>query len=362
MKRILILGYYGFSNSGDDAILASICRDILDIDPKSEITVFSNDPQSTEKEYGVRAAYRFNTKAVRREILNTDILLVGGGSLLQDKTSSRSLFYYLSILWYAKLHKKKCMLIANGIGPIDKGFNRMLTKWIANKVDIITLREKLSAVEVKDLGITKPRVYVTADPVFSLKPEPVDVEAIFRDENIDTQKPLAAVLFRTWGHSDEYVIKMAKVCDYIIEQYDMNILLIPMKYPSDIAVLEQILQHMNHPGFLLKQKYKALTMIEIIGSTKLVLSMRLHALLYSAIKNIPMIGFVYDPKVEYYLRELNMFSAGAIEELDVDTVKEDIDLIMKEYTAIQKNLAVKVDAIREKALENKVYLRELMGK
>ncbi|PKM49137.1 MAG: polysaccharide pyruvyl transferase CsaB [Firmicutes bacterium HGW-Firmicutes-7] len=359
MKKILITGYYGYSNSGDDAILSSICKDIKQLD-SHEITILSNNPEETISEYDVNAIYRFKFNLVRAQIKTSDIVLMGGGSLLQDKTSTRSLFYYLFIIWYAKLHKKKCMLYANGIGPINKAFNRRVTKWIVNKADVITLRESLSNDELQALGINKPKIYITADPVFNLPYVKVDVNEIFKNEGVDTTKPLAAVLFRNWLSSDSYIHKTAELCDYITNQYDMHVVLIPMKYPTDIDISEEILKSMKNKAFILKQKHDVSEMIEIIGATKVVLSMRLHSLLYAAIQNVPMIGFIYDPKVEYYIRELNMYSAGDVSNFDLVNAKDIIDEIMRDYVKIQEQLAIKVGEVKKKAVENREILGQLI--
>ncbi len=365
MKKILISGYYGYANSGDDAILSSICGDIQEIGREKagvvhKITILSNSPEDTKNEYGVHAIYRFNFRAVRAEILKSDLVLMGGGSLLQDKTSTRSLFYYLWIIWYAKKRGKKCILYGNGIGPIEGKINRKLTSWIANKIDIITLREGLSKDELTELGIVKPKIAVTADPVFNLRTITVDVKALLLKEDIDPSKPMVAVLFRSWEGTGDYITKTAQLCDYIVEKHQMNVLLIPMKYPTDLGIAKEIQENMTHKAYVLKDKYDAVTLIEIIGATKLVLSMRLHALLYAALKSIPMIGFVYDPKVDYYLQELEMHSAGDIHTYDLEGVKGQIEDIFSHYETIQNQLDVKVKQLKEKSLQNKIYLKELM--
>jgi len=120
MKKILVSGYYGYQNSGDDAILHSICHDIKQLNIESEITVLSNQPHVTMSEYSVNAVDRFNLKKVIKQIKNCDVLVMGGGTLIQDLTSTRSLYYYLGIIWMAKFYKKKVMLYGNGIGSAAK--------------------------------------------------------------------------------------------------------------------------------------------------------------------------------------------------------------------------------------------------
>lgn len=360
MVKFLITGYYGFLNSGDDAILTSMCEGIQRLGIQTKTTILSNNPKETEKEYGVHATYRFNLLAVIKEIRATDILLMGGGSLLQDRTSTRSLIYYLSILWLAKLFKKKCMIYANGIGPIRRKINRYLTKCMVNQVDTITLREHLSLKELDKLGINKPIIKVTADPVFSLDLKPINVYKIFEVEEVDCSKPLVGILFRDWKDKIIYVEKMARICDYIVQNLNMNVLFIPMKYPTDMQVANEIAQAMACQSYSLKNNYDVNTIIEVIGNTKFVLSMRLHALLYAALKSVPMIGFIYDPKVKYFLKELNMYTIEDINDFKVDDVIKHIDVILKNYEKIQQNIQKEVALLKVKAGENEKHLAKLV--
>ena len=107
MKRILISGYYGFNNAGDEAILRLMIDNLRARCPEAGLTILSHNPEDTARRYGVRSVNRMNPFLILREILHCDLLISGGGSLLQDATSQRSLLYYLSILNLAQaLHKK----------------------------------------------------------------------------------------------------------------------------------------------------------------------------------------------------------------------------------------------------------------
>jgi polysaccharide pyruvyl transferase CsaB len=256
------------------------------------------------------------------------------------------------VIWLAKLMNKKCVLYANGIGPIKRNINRKWTKRIVNKVDLITLREHLSKEELKRLGITKPEIVVTADPVFNLAYKEVDARAILAKEGVDQSKPLISVFFRSWEGQEQYVTKMATICDYICNQYDMNVLLIPMKYPDDVAVSRAICDKMKNNAFVLNHRYDAETLISLIGQTQLVLSMRLHAIIYAALINVPMIGFEYDPKVKYFIKELDMVLAGNIKSFKENEVMNQIDTIFENYSQIQEKLKKRVSKIKEKASEN----------
>ena len=117
----LISGYYGFGNSGDEAILQAVYANIQSVmDGNVEISVLSNEPEETRRRYGYHTTHRFHFRSVLQAIRKCDVLVSGGGSLLQDRTSTRSLLYYLSIIYLSELMGKKVMLYANGIGPVRK--------------------------------------------------------------------------------------------------------------------------------------------------------------------------------------------------------------------------------------------------
>ncbi len=361
MKRIVVVGYYGYYNSGDDAILTSICNDIKDIDSKTQITVLSNNPEATAHEYQVDAVYRFNFSHVTKAIREADILLLGGGSLLQDRTSNRSLYYYLFVVQYALMKKKKVVLYANGIGPIRKPYNKMLTSLVINKVNAISLRENLSLQQLKKLKITKPHIEVTADPVYSLPVQDVDVEKVFEEEGLKLKKEYVAVIFRSWHHEDAYVRKMAKILDFIKQKYDLDVLLLPMKYPADLIVSGEINKHMKKPALLLEEKYDVQTIINVLGKAKFVMGMRLHGLLYASLMYKPMIGFSYDPKISYYLEELKMPDAGRIEHFHIDEVERQVTDLLEHYDERVETLKKQVALLKEKATHNKALLAEFIN-
>ena len=128
MRKILLSGYYGYNNAGDEAILKSIIQNIKSIDNTANITVLSDNIEFTKSKYGINAVKRFNVIHIIKSLLSCDILISGGGTLFQDKTSTRSLIYYTSIINLAKFFGKKVMIYANGIGPLKKKKNINIAK------------------------------------------------------------------------------------------------------------------------------------------------------------------------------------------------------------------------------------------
>ncbi len=361
MKKVLVAGYYGYQNSGDDAILHSICNDILALDIETSITVLSNQPQLTMREYPVFSVNRFNFHDVLREIRSCDVLVMGGGSLIQDATSTRSLYYYLFLIWSAKLHNKAVMLYGNGIGPIHHWYNKPVSRYILNKVDIITLREHLSKEVLTKLGVKRPRIQITADPVFNLEiSQNNGYKDIYDSEKIPKDKPLVGVMFRSWMYEESYTKKMAKICDAIVEKYDYHIVFVPMKHPADLVISLEILKKMKHPGTVIENRYNEEQMIRLMGDLDLILSMRLHALIYGALNNVPMLGFNYDPKVEYYAEELKISYVKSMRHIRVNQVMKQIDDIISNKDSYKSHLSEQVKKLKLQAKENRKYLHDLL--
>ena len=171
--NIVISGYYGSKNGGDEAMLASMLEVLREEIPDLRVTVISIDPEYTKRRHGVDAVKRPDICTIIKKI--RDLLISGGGSLLQNVTSGRSLYYYLAIIFFALAFGRKVMLYAQGIGPIRGVLAHKLMNLIINRVDLITVRDRGSLEELARLEITRPKIFCTADPVLAIKPAPLNI-------------------------------------------------------------------------------------------------------------------------------------------------------------------------------------------
>ena len=326
MKKIVISGYFGFDNSGDDAILKAMVEDFKKLNREIKMTALSNNPEKTKKVYGIDAVNRFSLPELYRALKDADLLLSGGGSLLQDITSTRSIVYYLSVIILAKILRKKVYVYANGIGPIDKKFNRILTKWVLNRVSYITLRDDLSYKFVRDLGVTNKNILVTADPVFTLKAADDErVEEILRNERIEITNKTIGFCIRDYKKVESIKDKFAKTIDLLIDAgYD--ILLVPFHTPRDNVYSKEVAEKCIHKDKLklIENTYSAGELMGIFKRLKLLAAMRLHSLVYAASVNLAMVGIIYDPKVEAMVNELGIKEAVDVEDFTPEELYEKI--------------------------------------
>jgi len=359
--RIAMSGYYGFGNSGDEAILSSITQNLLNATDALDITVLSKDPKETRARFGCRAVDRFSVVRVLRALWRCDVLISGGGSLFQDRTSTRSLLYYLLIVRAAGLFGKKVMLYANGIGPVEKKLNRRLVRAAAERADVVTLRDRSSMEELRRMGVTRPDLYVTVDPVFTLNgAEPDVVAALLREAGLPEEAPFLAVSVRNWPNMEGFCEKMAAVCDEIAAKYALTVLFIAMQAPDDAALSRRIMDAMQTEAYLIGRRCEVEELMGVIGQARLVLAMRLHAVIFAARACVPVAGLIYDPKMEYYLDMLSMPSAGIVETLDPKeavAVLSEIEENRDRYAASLRALSEKLEA---SARENERYFLELL--
>ncbi len=366
--KLLIAGYHGFGNCGDEAILQAMVTNIRALPIDLEITALSNKPDFTKTEYNVNSVQRFSLFAVLGAILKSDVVLSGGGTLLQDGTSTRSLLYYLSIIKTAKLFGKRVMVYANGIGPVNGARNRRLVKKVLSSVDVITLREKLSEADLRSIGVTRDDVTVTADPAFTLKSVSAEnAESIFKAENIPLNKGgMVGVSVRAWNkakYGDDFVVKIAKACDDLAKK-GKTIVLLPMEYPRDLEISQKVIDNMSEKAYMFKKRYTPSEILGLVGCFDLMISMRLHTLIFAAVKNVPMLGVIYDPKVEYYLQELDMPEAGDVrtKRLNSGEITAKAMDVFNNLDAYKQKLKARADIMSEKARENDKILLELIQK
>ena len=357
----IISGYYGHENSGDDAILSAMVDNLRAYKKDIRIVVFSRNPMETRKINSVFSINRFNIFGIIKAMKKSQLFINGGGSLIQDISSTRSLMYYLGTIWLAKRLGLKVMVYANGIGPVNKKLNRLAVKKILNNVDIITLREDSSRVELEKLQITSPKIIVTADPALNIKPVRDNViSKVFANENIDSSGPYIGFSIREWQGSEKYTSVIARTADYLIEKYDMKPIFIPMHYPDDLEILRVTVSKMKNKGYIIKNKYTASYMLGIIKRLDLMVGMRLHSLIYASTLSVPLIGLVYEPKVESFIQYIDQTSAGNVENLEYENLIELIENIITNKDTAKAHLKTVIAPLKLKALENARIAVELM--
>lgn len=362
MSEIVISGYYGFGNAGDEAMLAAMIEVLTELASDVKITVISGNPADTRSRHGVASVYRLNYPEITRVLSRSQLLISGGGSLLQDVTSDRSLYYYLSIMMLAKKLSTPVMLYAQGIGPVRGRLAQGIMRYVGNMVDLITVRDEGSRDELKRLQITKPPVYVTADPVLAM--HQVDKQAgrmILAKAGIESRLPLIGISVREWKDWVHYKQVLVQVADQAAAEFGARIVFLPMQWPEDVAVSKRVASRTKHGAIVLSEEYSTSELLSLVGNFDLLIGVRLHALIFAAIMHVPMVGISYDPKIERFLETLGEHHAGTLQTVSVDKLLDKVRQLWPAAVSSSQHKSEQSRSLREKAFRNAELALELIS-
>jgi polysaccharide pyruvyl transferase CsaB len=357
--RILISGYYGFNNTGDEAILAAMVQQFRKKDPGIKITVLSADPAATSRRYKTASAHRLNPLSIISAISNCDIFISGGGGLLQDTTGKFSVIYYLALLFLAKMFGKKTAVFGQGYGPIKYSFNRKLARAVLDRANLVTVRDIASKRGLKADRVQTPPVLACADPALLLDKSPF-TEIIKSEEITEFERPVAGVCLRPFRDMPEdFIPRIAEALDGFADSCQADIIFIPFKAPEDTQLSVRVLSHMKNKGRVIEGEYDPQQILGLIGSLDMVIGMRLHSLIFSAAGSVPALGISYDPKVRAFCDDAGVpcldpdFSSKSFSEM--------AGAVWKERARHKTELAERLKLLRYKALLNFEAFFEYFG-
>ena len=356
----LICGAYGMRNAGDEAVLDAILAELRQIDPEMPVTVMSRSPRDTEARHGVRAIHSFDLPRMWRAMRRSRLFINGGGSLIQDVTSTRSLWYYLYTLVAA--HRRGCpvMMYGCGVGPVSHPKNRrMAGRTIDRYVDAITLREKHSLSTLRELGVKRPYIAVAAEPALSLAPAgEAELDALWAQLGLDKATRYFCVCVRRWPGMEQKRELFAAAADYARERYGLTPLILAVNQSQDIESARAIHGLLRVPGALVTESLEVGQVIGLLARMEAVMAMRLHALIFSASRAVPLIGISYDPKVAAFLDDIEQNNYIDFAELsEPRQLREMIDAAM---ATDRRKLAEATERIRAMERRNTETARRLL--
>ncbi|WP_295752653.1 polysaccharide pyruvyl transferase CsaB [uncultured Oscillibacter sp.] len=324
----VICGAYGRGNAGDDAILEAILQEMRSIDPDLPVTVISKNPKSTRLSYRVRAVSRMDLPGWLGAMGRAKLYINGGGSLIQDVTSRRSLWFYLMNIRAAKWAGCGVQMYGCGIGPVKRENHRKLAAKVLNRnVDVITLREPDSLEELKSMGVDKPEIHLTADPALTLAPAPEEkTDSVLLRAGIPPRGKYICFALRPWPGFQERASLFGEAARYAWERYGLTPVFTAVEKGQDPSAARLAAQALGDaPHYFLDDAKTAGTIIGALSRMEVVVSMRLHALIFAAGQGIPLAGVVYDPKVSAFLRYIGQENFTDLETLTAERLQAMID-------------------------------------
>lgn len=358
-KSVVICGAYGMDNAGDEAILEAIVSEMREIDISMPISVLSRKPEETAKRLSVKSMHTFNIAEFMKSLKTAKLYINGGGSLIQDVTSRRSLWYYLLTIVLAKKLGANVMMYGCGIGPVLHKGDISLTRFVLNRyVDAITLREPDSMAMLEDFGVTKPKIVLASDPALILKPaEDAKVDELFNKHNIPLDGAYVCYGLRRWQNFEQKAEAVAKSAVHAYEKHGLTPLFISINHANDSDASRLVIERLGDiPYYNIEEALPTELSLGIMERMKLVVSMRLHGLIFAAGVGTAVVGISYDPKVTAFMRCVES-SCEVLEDLSAEILCEHIDLELEKGTSHAKE---RVKRLRDLESKNTDLARELL--
>jgi polysaccharide pyruvyl transferase CsaB len=372
-KKILIAGYFGFGNTGDEAILAATLQNLRRLQPDLEFCVVSGNPDNTKKLHEVSSILWTDLPAIIQNARECDLMLLGGGGIFNDYWGENpatlltkdhgGITFYGGFPVLANLLEKPLMLYSVGVGPVITESGKDLTRLSFEFGNVATIRDVESLDVLKSLGIPVENIQVTADEAFNLSVDEHRSRQVFLEAQISQADPVVGVCLRNWDLDGEskWQRPVSAALDKFIEEKDCTVVFIPFQndltsqLTNDLSAAKEVYAGMVHSdkALILSGDYPPDVMAGITAQCDLIVGMRLHSLIFAAMSGIPSVALIYDPKVASLMSQLELGEYA----IDLATLKDErllatMDAAWKNRQQIRNGLLIRTEKIKRLAEEN----------
>jgi polysaccharide pyruvyl transferase CsaB len=323
-QKIIIAGYYGNDNAGDEAILQGILTELRALGKELGLVVISRDPSNTEKLHHVKAIAWKDFDSMIEEVKSSSLVIVGGGGLIQDywgvdETSflthrQGGISEYGSPIILANLFGIPSMFYAVGVGPLNTPEGKDHTRMLFQAVDGATVRDENSWELIRDLDISVSEIPIVPDPAMTVSP--IDLPSSFTEWLEGSASPVIGVSVRYWGIGIEprhWLPQVAEALDGILEGMGGSAVFMPMHVSeyyleNDHVVCRQIQERMKkaEQTRIASTELSSLERFAVWSQFDFVFGMRLHAVVATLKAGLPCVAIEYDPKVAAFMEQWNL--------------------------------------------------------
>lgn len=394
MTNILIEGYYGLGNIGDEAILSGMINSLRKYIPDANFSVLTNKPEETRNLHHVDSVEHSMKKGVLKfaqnqifkgEFINVskavdkcDVFILGGGGLLQD-FKPHYLPAYLSLIHLAKKRNKKTVVYGIGAGPIETKFGKYVCKKVLNQADLVTVRDIESKNALENSGVKN--VVQTADPAFAIEiPKREELIEILSEKERMMKGRIFCTTFHNKLYNDDLYRKsngtginldkrreiISKVFDRIINEYDCNLMCIPTAGP-DFEGFVTIKQKMKkNKTFVMEHSSDFRRVLALLSKSEMLVGMRLHSMILATTWGLPFVPISYSSKVKSFLDISHIdnlyLDIEDIEKRDFESkLMENLFKVYDNRDKHSKLLLENARCFREKAFENAELVSNLIN-
>lgn len=355
MINAVIFGYFGRGNLGDETNLSNLIKLLREIDLGIGITVISAAPAATAQELGVTAVGKYDLRRIYKAVQGANLLIGGGGSLFQDRSSLRSLIYYSALVLFAKYLKVKVFLFGQGIGPLRS----KLGKWIAglalSRIDLITVRDRVSIIALADLNVKRPEIHFTAEPLLVKNQVAKQlVTGYWQRVNSRKRFRVGLIIQETSKLKKHFWVEFVRCLswDHNVELFILTIDEQDWEFNERLAA--------NLDLHLLDKITSWEGLQAAVGGFDLVLSTRLHGLVAAVTQGVSCYGLAVDPKIDGFCLQWGIPFQVLTDDTEQLSLGNKVLCFLHQPLEKQLSWLAQMDFWRVRALENQAILKQFI--
>lgn len=313
-KKIVLLGWYGYGNLGDEAILVAMIQTFRCVFKDFEIVVISHDPVYTQHSVDVTAIKQYNILSLFKLLLHTRLCILGGGGLIKDG----SCLNWLRQILFFKFFGAKTMCYAIGVAPLNRKLDKLLVKLVFNHfIDSVTVRDNCSREFLKKTGVST-EIIVSADPVLRFTSKLGSGKKNIDYKLSQARRPIIGICLKQYAHDDlshfhsffdrkEYIRKISSDLDSLL-QTTAGTLVMLQSDAADFKDILDVYQAMEHKFgvVIIEEKPEPAEFFRLVSLFDALVSQRLHPLILASLVSIPIIAIPYAAKVRSYMKEVGV--------------------------------------------------------
>lgn len=386
----LISGFYGYSNTGDEAMLSGMVKLLRQTAPNYPLTVLTFNPEDTQRRHQISTvpthSPRRRLDVLRNKLQNPErkamkenpVFVLGGGDLLRDGADRPVAQFWLWPMQKAIKLKRRTALLGVSVGEVWKPETKELIPWVLNQVDLITVRDTSSKQKLETLGVTNP-IHIIPDLALQA------LHALRTSSNNppwpDCDRRLQVGISVRWmsnrGQTVDYSYaelqrEIAGIADYAAEKHNAIVHFLPFQafdnyYSNDdddyIAILEMLRHSRQSPDFVVHRYFSSLAQLtEVMETLDVVVGMRLHSLIIAAGLGVPVIAADYDPKVTGFMTEIGQSDYSVpLKEFKRDRIIPLLDQLLTQPDLAKERISKGIQQYEAQLQAVNPILQELLG-
>lgn len=337
-KKIIISGYYGVANIGDELILESIIKLIKDVNSSYKIIALSVNPSYTRNTYNVgairqfpnswlgffRSLLNFGLVKLLYHLLTADAFILGGGGFLSDR-QSHSVPFWTRQLRIAKIFGLKTIVFRIGAGPFFTQYGIERTKeYLTKYADEISVRDRNS------YNILKEKVKVNKEILLNIDPVAFYNNNLTQAGESASENTILFVLtnFNPNIHvSDNINIHLMDLFHAMIETAEKksyNPLILFFEPKSDQLTKKYLSKFIKNKNTLI-DVHSPKEAVNLFQKSKGVISFRLHGNILAYAMNKPFMPIIYHHKHMGFLDMINYLNRDLILKYSDGIISEQVN-------------------------------------